>query len=188
MVPVTLSAARTKLWRTPARSMTRNALIFDIETVADLTADNRDAVRALAEDRERTAEEFGALCPPLARVVCIAWLDTATTKLNAAFDGTLSAAPQPQEITVSGGDATPCGVEACDSEAQLLQRFGCLAEEHCRQSNAQLVTFNGRGFDLPVLVHRGIKLGVSAGRALYARALGENRYRPLLHLDLMDVV
>ena len=66
-----------------AESVRHNALVFDIETIADLTAENRDAIAALAEKREMTAEAFGGLCPPLARVVCIAWLDVAAQQLGA---------------------------------------------------------------------------------------------------------
>jgi hypothetical protein len=71
--------------------MNHNALVLDIETVADLTAEDRDPIAALAEGRQMTPEQYGGLCPPLARVVCIAWLDVAAQRFGAFFDPTLCA-------------------------------------------------------------------------------------------------
>ena len=175
-----------------AESVRHNALVFDIETIADLTAENRDAIAALAEKREMTAEAFGGLCPPLARVVCIAWLDVAAQQLGACFDRTLLAGDVPESLQVDAGAAAPelrrCALDACAGEAQLLRRFGGMVEQHFQRPNPQLVTYNGRGFDLPVLMHRSIKHRVSESSALLSRAITENRFRPLLHLDLMEVV
>lgn len=172
--------------------MKNNVLVFDVETIADLTAANGDAIAALASGREMTAEAYGGLCPPLARVVCLAWFDLGTRKLGAVFDRSLCGAPPPASIVVeSGGETrtlTPCDLQGCEGEADLLSRFGRLVERHLGQPNAQLVTFNGRGFDLPVLIHRSIKHGVAAGRELLMKAMAENRYRPQMHLDLLDVV
>jgi hypothetical protein len=169
------------------------ALVFDIETIADLTPDNRDAVAALAGGREMTPEEYGALCPPLARVVCVSWLDVSTQQLGACVDTTLCSAQVPGTIEIEDGApdaARPlcCVIHPCDGEARLLRHFGALVEQHCRQAPAHIVTYNGRGFDLPVLVHRSIKHKVHEGRALYVAAGTEPRYRPVLHVDLMDVV
>jgi len=72
--------------------------------------------------------------------------------------------------------------------ADVLRQFGRMVEQHVRQANAELVTYNGRGFDLPVLVHRSIKHRVTEGRELLVKALTENRYRPLMHVDLLDAV
>ncbi len=69
----------------------------------------------------------------------------------------------------------------------MLHRFGRMVEEHCR-TGGQLVTYNGRGFDLPVLIHRAIKHQVFDGREVLTRAATENRYRPRLHVDLLDAV
>jgi 3'-5' exonuclease len=70
----------------------------------------------------------------------------------------------------------------------MLREFGGMVEKHLGQSNGQLVTYNGRGFDLPVLIHRSIKHGVSEGRQLLMKVMSENRYRPLMHVDLQDAV
>ena len=50
--------------------MTSHPLIFDIETIGDITADSRDEIAALAAGRELLPDAYAALCPPLARVVC----------------------------------------------------------------------------------------------------------------------
>ena len=171
----------------------RNALVFDIETIADLTPATHETIAALAQGRDMTPEHFGSLCPPLARVVCIAWFDLATQRLGALFDTTLHAGTPLQSIDIEDGcgaphPALPCALQACDGEAQVLRAFGQQLVGHLSQANAQLVTYNGRGFDLPVLVHRAIKHGVAEGRDLLVKAARDNRYNPLLHIDLMDVV
>lgn len=172
--------------------MTRHPLIFDIETIGDITADNRDAIAALAAGRELTPDAYAALCPPLARVVCVAWLDRSAQRLGAAFDATLCPTDAPGALEVDDGTAArnvrACDVQSCDGEAALLKAFGHVVEQHLAQPNGQLVTYNGRGFDLPVLIHRSINHGVTDGRALLVKAMSENRYRPNMHIDLMDVV
>jgi hypothetical protein len=78
----------------------RNALVFDIETIADLTPTTHEAVAALAKGRDMTAEDYGGLCPPLARVACIAWFDVTTQTLGAYLDATLPGGASPQSIDV----------------------------------------------------------------------------------------
>jgi hypothetical protein len=172
--------------------MPHRPLIFDIETIGDIAADSRDEIAALAAGRELVPEAYAALCPPLARVVCVAWRDLAAQQLGAVFDATLcpggTPAALPVEDGVPGGAPLTCVLRGCDGEAALLATFGDLVEVHLAQSNGQLVTYNGRGFDLPVLIHRSVKHGVANGRSLLAAAMAESRYRPQRHIDLMDVV
>jgi len=168
-------------------------LVFDIETIADVTPDNRDAIAALAKKRDATPEDYGGLCPPLARVVCIAWLDLTAQQLGALFDATWSSGERPPSVQVDAGIAgsatlRDCVLRSCEGEAEVLQQFGTLIEQHLQQPNGQLVTYSGRGFDLPVLVHRSVKHRVTAGRELLMKAVMENRYRPVVHVDLLDAV
>jgi DNA polymerase elongation subunit (family B) len=166
-------------------------LVFDIETIADLTAENREAVAALAKGRGMSPEQYGALCPPLARVVCIAWFDVAAETLAAVCDATLCSGVPPPSIAVEdgggGANRPAAAVYGCGGEAEVLGRFGRKIEEHFQQPNAQLVTFNGRGFDLPVLLHRTAKHGVRDGRALLLQAMRESRHQALLHVDLLEL-
>ncbi|HVM97207.1 MAG TPA: hypothetical protein VMT89_12515 [Candidatus Acidoferrales bacterium] len=166
------------------------ALVFDIETIADLSSDSREAIEALAAGREMTAEHYGALCPPLARVVCIAWYDTEQAQLGCAFDTRLHSGEAPALLdlatSIDSATAIACSLEACDGEPGLLTAFGTRLESHVGGSDPYLVTFNGRGFDLPVLLHRSVRCNLARGRAVLLKALNDNRYRPSLHIDLMD--
>jgi hypothetical protein len=164
-----------------------DALVFDIETVADLTPENRDDVAALGKGREMTAEQYGGLCPPLARVVCIAWLDLSVRRLGVFFDRSWCAGDLPGATAV-GDKAVTCELTSCAGEIGVLEQFGRFVEERCGNGGVQLVTYNGRGFDLPVLVHRALRYKMAAGRELFTKAIQENRYRPGLHLDLLDAV
>ncbi len=169
------------------------ALVFDIETIADLTPDNRDAVTAMAAKREQTPEHYAGLCPPLARIACISWLDMQSGILAAAFDRSLHTGDVPSSLSVPDGrpddeSSVECLLEPCNDEKHLLEVFGARLQQHLAQSNAFMVTYNGRGFDLPVLVHRSIRHGVRKGRDVVIRAANENRFKPQMHLDLSDVV
>ncbi|WP_372657426.1 3'-5' exonuclease [Hydrogenophaga sp.] len=77
------------------------------------------------------------------------------------------------------------------SEAKVIQTFFKTVEKHA----PQLVSWNGGGFDLPVLHYRGLRHGVEAGKYW---DLGEDdrefkwnnyisRYH-MRHLDLMDLL
>jgi hypothetical protein len=176
-----------------ATSAVHPALVFDIETIADLTPDNRDAVTAMAAKRDQTPENYAGLCPPLARIVCISWLDLQTGVLSAAFDRSLHAGDAPSVLSVPDGrpgdaSSVECLVEACDDEKHVLEVFGTRLQQHLSQPNSFIVTYSGRGFDLPVLVHRSIRHGVRKGRDVAVRAANENRFKPQMHLDLSDVV
>jgi 3'-5' exonuclease len=79
--------------------------------------------------------------------------------------------------------------EEAEDEASLLQKFFDIVE----RKTPQLVSWNGGGFDLPVLIQRGLINGVSASRLLETGANDRafnfdhylNRYKER-HLDLMD--
>jgi hypothetical protein len=173
--------------------MNTNALIFDIETIADVTEDNRSAVAAMAKGRDLSPEEYATFCPPLARVVCIAWYDLAAATLGAVFDSTLPGGQaNVAMVAMSVDDGSEIGLAVtCDGrtgEAELLRAFGTVVTQHFQKPNALLVTYSGRGFDLPVLIHRSVKHGVAEGRPLLIKAARENRFNPRLHIDLLDAV
>ncbi|MEO8303485.1 MAG: 3'-5' exonuclease [Betaproteobacteria bacterium] len=80
---------------------------------------------------------------------------------------------------------------ASDSEPELIRRFFDLIDKH----TPQLVSWNGGGFDLPVLNYRALMHGVTAAKFWdwgdddrdfkYNSYLGRYHTR---HLDLMDVL
>lgn len=170
--------------------MSTNPLIFDIETVADISDENRDTIASFAKGREITAEEYAAFCPPLARVVCVAWFDLSMQTFGAFYDMTLPGSGGTVEMSVDDGSESGRRFTStgCDGEPDLLRRFGALVTQHFQKSHASLVTYSGRGFDLPVLIHRSIKHGVAEGRPLLNKAARENRFNPQRHFDLLDTV
>ena len=178
----------------PPAAVVRRPLVFDIETIADLDDVGRAAIAPLAEKREWTVAEYASLCPPLARVASIAWYDIAAGHLVSAFDATLAPpgavipATFPVPDPVAGEPDCSARVLGCDGEAEVIAAFGAAVEAHLAQANGWLISFNGRGFDLPVLLHRGCRLSVERGLPLLLRAMRDHRYSPLCHIDLMDVV
>jgi hypothetical protein len=157
-------------------------LVFDIETVPDVAGyrmlldldpslpDADVAETAFQRRRAATGQDFVPL--HLQRVVAIACVLREGDGLRVWSLGT----PE-------------------DGEAELIQRFYDGIEKY----KPQLVSWNGGGFDLPVLHYRGLRHGVTAarywdmGEGDYADSRDFrynnyiNRYHTR-HLDLMDVL
>jgi len=157
-------------------------LVFDIETVPDVAgyralldidpalADADVAEIAFQRRRAATGQDFLPL--HLQRVVAIACV----LREGEAFRAWSLGAP-------------------ADGEAELIQRFYDGIEKY----TPQLVSWNGGGFDLPVLHYRGLVHGVAAprywdmGEGDYADSRDFrfnnyiNRYHTR-HLDLMDLL
>ncbi len=169
-----------------------STLIFDIETICDLTPEQLATVEKLAEGREWTVERYAALCPPLARVACIAALELPAGRLQVFADSTLAPKELPAAMDYEVGDGSghkhEAEVVACGGEAELLATFGRRLEDVLQVGTGRAVTYSGRGFDLPVLLHRSIVHGVRDGRSTVERLLLENRFRPQQHVDLLETV
>jgi len=156
-----------------------NILVFDIETIPDVESGRRlfnleglsDKETAEVMFSRRRQETDGAsdfLRPHLHRVIAISVLLGTRDKLNL---WTLGTAESP--------------------EKEMIQRFF----EGIERYTPKLVSWNGRGFDLPVLHYRALLHGVQAPR--YWETGGEdqsfrwnnylNRFHER-HTDLMDVV
>ena len=67
------------------------------------------------------------------------------------------------------------------SEAELISRFW-----HIFESASTLVTFNGRGFDLPVLEIQALRHGLSLPRYFASGTYRGSRYSDAYHIDLCD--
>ena len=151
---------------------------FDIETIPDpaygrrvdgLSGDDATVIRTMVAQRlEETKGRTAYPAPPLHRVVAVsvAWLDPAKNRfaIKALGDG------------------------AWDEPSQL-RAFAKLLDH---DPAPRLVSWNGNGFDLPILRYRSM-LHRIAMPGLY-RSAGpwrwnnyENRYHDM-HLDLMDVL
>jgi predicted PolB exonuclease-like 3'-5' exonuclease len=154
-------------------------LVFDIETVPDVAGLRRvHALPANLTDADvldwvlqqrRAASGGGDFLPPhYQRIVAIACALREENGLRIASVGAIG-----------------------DPEHELIRRFFDLIDKH----TPQLVSWNGSGFDLPVLNHRALIHGLSASRFWewgdedrdfkYNSYL--NRYHTR-HLDLMDVL
>jgi predicted PolB exonuclease-like 3'-5' exonuclease len=153
-------------------------LVFDIETIPDVAGLRRvhalpaelgdaDVLEwALQQRRATTGNEF--VPPYLQRVVAIACVLREGETLRIASVG---------------------GPE--DPESQLIRRFFDLIDRH----TPQLVSWNGGGFDLPVLCHRAMVHSLTAAKFWdwgdedrefkFNSYLGRYHTR---HLDLMDVL
>lgn len=162
----------------------QSTLVFDIETVPDVTGfaqlhdlDTRllsvaeIAEMALLARRQTSGSDFMPL--HLHRIVAI----SCVLRCADAMGG--------DQLKVwSLGDAQ-------SSEAELIQRFYDGIERY----TPQLVSWNGGGFDLPVLHYRGLIHGIAASRYWdwgdddkefkWNSYLGRYHTR---HLDLMDVL
>jgi 3'-5' exonuclease len=138
-------------------------LVFDIETSA-LPLEFFDPVQqeylfrdvdrqpdpATRENRRREIHQQFNLWPFTAQVVCVAMLNAETCRgqvLSLADDET----ENPTEATVK--------FVGCPDEGDLLQRFWEVAQHY-----EHIVTFNGRGFDVPFLYLRSALLDVPISR------------------------
>jgi predicted PolB exonuclease-like 3'-5' exonuclease len=154
-----------------------NALIFDIETVPDVSLGRRlYALEGLADEEVAKAmfalrrQDSGGEFLPLEqhRVVAISCVLRSREGLTVWSLGDLSS-----------------------SEAELIERFFDGIERY----SPDLVSWNGCGFDLPVLNYRALLAGVQAPRYWETGEADQSfRYNNYLsrfhwrHIDLMDVL
>jgi hypothetical protein len=157
-------------------------LVFDIETSA-LPLDNFDEVQQeylfrecgkIADEAEREARRTEihrqcSLWPFTAQVVCIAMLNADTARGKVLFTA--------QDYQAPAGEAGPVEFVACADETQLLTAFWDVAKHY-----ESIVTFNGRGFDVPFVYLRSALLNVPISRKNW---LGY-RYQTEPHCDLAE--
>lgn len=157
-------------------------LVFDIETSALPVAEFDDVQQEYLfrealnlpdpEAREKRQAEIlrqFSLWPFTAQVVCIAMLNAESSRGKVLF-----LAEDAEE-----GDAEPGPVEftACADEGEMLGEFWEVAKRY-----DAIVTFNGRGFDVPFLYLRSALLNVPVSRRDW---LGY-RYQVEPHCDLIE--
>lgn len=168
--------------------MSEAILVFDLETLPDASglrrlgafpADLSDqaGVEHQAEQR-RTAGQSDFLPPHLQRVLVVGCLLRTERGIGIRC---LEGDEQP-DPWVSQGDSDA-------AEAARLRRFFRILDEH----EPTLVSWNGRGFDIPVLQHRALFRGVEASTYWDAGHFNSSmKYNNYLsryhhrHLDLMD--
>ena len=158
-------------------------LVFDIETLAqpiDLYDEAqqeylfREAHRlpdATASEAKRVEiENMMSLWPLTSRVLCIAMLNADTSKGQVLF---AAEDYEPEEESADG----PVEFVACMDEAELLTAFWDVARHY-----DSIITFNGRGFDVPFIYLRSALLNIPISRRDW---LGY-RYSTEPHCDLAE--
>jgi 3'-5' exonuclease len=157
-------------------------LVFDIETSA-LPLENFDEAQQeyLFRDAQKITDDSARelrlaeirqqfnLWPFTAQVVCIAMLHADTARGQVLF----TADDYESETEVAG----PVEFVACVDEVELLAAFWDVAQHY-----EAIVTFNGRGFDVPFLYLRSALLNVPVSRKNW---LGY-RYQTEPHCDLAE--
>jgi len=157
-------------------------LVFDIETSA-LPLDNFDegqreylfretgklADAAASEVRRAEILQQFNLWPFTAQVVCIAMLNAETARGQALFVA--------RDFEEADRETEPVKFVPCADEADLLGRFWDVAKKY-----EQVVTFNGRGFDVPFIYLRSAILNVPITRKDW---LGY-RFQTEPHCDLAE--
>jgi 3'-5' exonuclease len=156
-------------------------LVFDIET-STLPLENFDEAQQeyLFRDAEKLPDEAARqarreeirrqfnLWPFTAQVVCVAMLNAETARGQVLFTA---------EDSEADPDAGPVEFVPCVDEVELLTAFWDVAQHY-----DSIVTFNGRGFDVPFLYLRSALLNVPVTRKNW---LGY-RYATDPHCDLAE--
>ena len=157
-------------------------LVFDIESSA-LPLDHFDEVQqeylfreagkipdAVARETRRAEilQQFN-LWPFTAQGVCMAMLNADTARGQVLFTA--------EDYEADTAEAGPVGFVACVNEAELLTAFWDVAQHY-----EAIVTFNGRGFDVPFLYLRSALLNVPIKRKDW---LGY-RFQTEPHCDLAE--
>lgn len=157
-------------------------LVFDIETSA-LPLDHFDESQKeylfreadkLADEPERSAkrseiQRFFNLWPLTAQVVCVAMLNADTARGQVLFLA--------EDFEQDADEAGPVEFVPCVDESELLTAFWDVAKHY-----DSVVTFNGRGFDVPFIYLRSAVLNVSITRKNW---LGY-RFQTDPHCDLAE--
>src|ERR1051325_8968413 len=157
-------------------------LVFDIETSA-LPPETFDEVQSeylfrdceriedLAGREKRRAEitQMMSLWPLTSRVVCVAMLNVDTARGQVLFTA--------EDFEEGKLKESPVEFVPCVDEAELLGQFWEVAKRY-----ENVVTFNGRGFDVPFLYLRSAQLNVPITRKDW---LGY-RYSTEPHCDLAE--
>lgn len=153
-----------------------STLVFDIETVPgfdrrELPPTVHEALTQYAERKDMDPEKAMGLSPYFGKVISLAVADGEAEAEHE--DVTVLFAP-PEGVTI----ADPPPWLRPMSEPDLLRAFWALAGKA-----RQVVTFNGRGFDVPFLVARSLVHGIPARVDLLSQ-----RFSLQPHLDLWDLL
>ncbi|HEX5399536.1 MAG TPA: 3'-5' exonuclease [Verrucomicrobiae bacterium] len=135
-------------------------LVFDIETSAQPLENFDEAqqeylfreTEKIADESAKTARReeitrFMSLWPFTSQVVCVAMLNAETLRGQVQFLA--------EDFEDDAGEAGPVEFMPCADESELLTAFWDVAKHY-----DNVVTFNGRGFDVPFIYLRSAVLNV----------------------------
>ena len=172
-----------------------NVLVFDIETVPDVDAGRRlyklegladqDVAKVMFHKRREQTGDSDFLRHHLHRVVAI------SAVLRRDVQGSTSAAGGRKPGAAADSVNVWSLGELASDEADLIRRFYDGIEKYM----PTLVSWNGSGFDLPVLHYRALRHGIDAAR-YWETGAGDQSFRwnnylsrfHERHTDLMDVL
>jgi len=159
-------------------------LCFDIETIpTELDAPGRMAIERMAEKREMPTDMFAALCPPLARVVAIGMLHPQSGHSLVLFDGPLFGVSLAKD-ELKTADYAGIDGRAAGGEAALLREFMSICDgRRGKPAVDRFITFNGKGFDIPTLIHRAAIHQVAPANSL-AKAANAKPWEADIHVDM----
>jgi len=163
--------------------MRRDIFVFDIETVVDCDAvrnllgckdandtEARNALTAYCMEKSGGKNDFPR--QPFHQVVAISYAQLIREPGEQGCEIIL-------RRVASGGDVN-------SDERSLLEGFFGLIEKRA----PQLVSYNGRGFDIPVLKYRAMKHGIPCSRWFSEGDKWSNydaRYANRYHVDLLEI-
>jgi len=160
-----------------------NTIVFDIETIP-VDFDSFDEVQKTyltkfaegEEDIEKVKEQM-ALWAPTNKIVAIGMMSVDSQKGAVYFSTSSESLADKQNDMQEKVDFVENGIHYFSgSEEVILQKFwNAIAKAH------KFVTFNGRGFDCPVLMLRSAMLRVKPSKNLMPY-----RYAHDVHVDLLE--
>jgi len=155
-------------------------IVFDIETsgckLTDLSESQqeyllRDALKetdeSLRQQKTDDAERFLSLYPFTAKVVAIGMFDVQNEKSFVYYESDTEEEWQSEDSKV---------IYKAFSEKAMLERFW-----HVMEKADQVITFNGRNFDIPFLMMRSAKLKVKPSKNFMGY-----RFDTKHHVDLLE--
>lgn len=159
-----------------------SSIVFDIEVAGFVWDEVDEITRGYLLNRERDPKrrdavpERLALYPGLGKVIAIGMWLVEEDRGMILLEG--------ERTEEHDWEKVPHSKIFRGSEQDLLQKFWkTVGRPSARRRQPQVVTYNGRGYDGPMLMVRSAQLGVTPSRNLVP-----NRYAMDDHCDLMDVL